>query len=152
MTPLLVQVVVAAHALATLAMTGLIWFVQVVHYPLMREVGTDAFAAYERRHLRRTTIVVCPLMLVELATAVVIVIRSSSPSIDPMLAWSGLVLLLVIWASTASLQVPCHRRLESGFDAAVHARLVRTNWLRTVAWSARSVIAVWMLIDAAHRA
>ena len=29
------------HAAATLFMTGLIWFVQVVHYPLFARVGED---------------------------------------------------------------------------------------------------------------
>ena len=34
-------------------LTGLIWFVQRVNYPLMREVGDDAFVAYENRHVAR---------------------------------------------------------------------------------------------------
>ena len=36
------------HVLATWFMTGVIWFVQVVHYPLMARVGAEGFAAYER--------------------------------------------------------------------------------------------------------
>lgn len=36
------QTVVVVHLLATLAMAGLILFVQVVHYPLMARVGEDA--------------------------------------------------------------------------------------------------------------
>ena len=35
--PLLLQL----HALATIFMAGVIWFVQVVHYPLFRAVGRD---------------------------------------------------------------------------------------------------------------
>jgi len=48
----------------------------------------------------------------------------------------------VIWMSTWLWQVPAHRRLEAGFDAAAHLRLTRTNWVRTAAWTARSVIAL----------
>ena len=36
--------------------------------------------------------------------------------------------------STALLQVPCHTILAQGFDAGAHARLVRTNWIRTCCW------------------
>ena len=52
------------QAAATLAMVGLIWFVQIVHYPLMAQVGRDSFAHYEASHTARTTWVVAPLMLV----------------------------------------------------------------------------------------
>ncbi len=39
-----------AHITATLYMTGLIWFVQIVHYPLFARVGNAEFSAYEQRH------------------------------------------------------------------------------------------------------
>ena len=60
----------------------------------------------------------------------------------------GLVLLVGIHASTILLQVPAHRRLSTGFDAGVHRRLVRTNWVRTVGWSLRGLVAVAMLVVA----
>ena len=62
--------VVAVHTFATLAMMGLIWFVQVVHYPLYAKVGPQAFAEYHALHVSRTTSVVAPLMLAELGAAV----------------------------------------------------------------------------------
>jgi hypothetical protein len=65
------QTVLLIHALVTWFMTGLIWFVQVVHYPLMAAVGSPGFAAYEAAHSRRTTWVVAPVMLAEAATAAV---------------------------------------------------------------------------------
>jgi hypothetical protein len=40
------------HLAATAAMVGLIWFVQVVHYPLFASVGADEFVAYENAHTR----------------------------------------------------------------------------------------------------
>ena len=57
-------------------------------------------------------------------------------------AWIGLALAGVIWRSIWLWQVPAHRRLEARFDAAVHARLTRTNWVRAAAWTARRVIAL----------
>jgi hypothetical protein len=38
------------------------------------------------------------------------------------------------------LQVPLHTRLARGFDPAAHRQLVRTNWLRTLAWTLRALL------------
>jgi hypothetical protein len=62
-----------------------------------------------------------------------------------LLAWIGMVLVGVIRMSTWLWQVPAHRRLEARFDAAVHRRLTRTNWVRAGAWTARSAMAGAML-------
>ena len=132
------------HAAATLYMTGLIWFVQLVHYPLMAKVGPEGYAEYQRLHERYTARAVAPAMLIELATAVALVFNSTD-SVEPWLAWFGLSLVVAIWLSTALLQVPCHRRLSTGFDAVAHRRLVRTNWLRTFLWSGRTVVALSMM-------
>lgn len=130
------------HAVVTAAMTGLIWFVQVVHYPLFARVGVEQFAGYEAEHQRRTTFVVMPLMLAELGLAVAI-----AALVGGVAAFVGLGLVVLIWLSTFIVQVPLHRRLERAFDPGVVGALVRTNWIRTVAWTARSTIAGWMILD-----
>jgi hypothetical protein len=132
--------VLAAHAFATLFMTGLIWFVQVVHYPLFDRVGDSEFATYEKGNTRRTGWVVGGPMLLELGLAVVLAWSPGGTA-----AWCGLGLLGIIWLSTALSQVPMHRRLERGFDPSAHRRLVRGNWIRTTAWSLRGVLSVFML-------
>ncbi len=124
-------------------MTGIIWFVQVVHYPLFSSVGGSAFAAYQAGHTRLTTWVVAPLMLLELATALLL-FRVRPPGATDAALWLGLVLLAVVWASTFFLQVPRHELLATGFDAAAHRALVLTNWLRTGAWSARAALVLWL--------
>lgn len=132
--------VLLVNTAATLFMTGLIWFVQIVHYPLFGAVGQDGFASYEQSHGRLTTFVVGPPMLVEAATAVLLV------ALRPhWTTYLGLALLAAVWISTAFLQVPAHNVLGSGFDATVHSRLVTTNWIRTFAWTARAVLCLALL-------
>ncbi|MEZ5353122.1 MAG: hypothetical protein R2762_10845 [Bryobacteraceae bacterium] len=132
---------VAVHAAATWFMTGLVWFVQMVHYPLFSMVDGAGFAAYEQAHTVRTTWVVAPVMLIELATALLL-FRYRMPRGELML---GAGLLAVVWGSTFLLQVPRHEILSMGFDDVAHGGLVATNWIRTVAWSARGVVAMRML-------
>ena len=124
-------------------MVGLIWFVQIVHYPLFARVGPDSFTAYSEAHSRLTTLVVGPAMLVELGTAVLLLLFHP-PQLPGSVLWLGLALVAAIWLSTALLQVPRHEVLGLGFDALTHRGLVATNWIRTVAWSARGLLVLWM--------
>lgn len=135
------------HLAVTAAMVGLIWFVQVVHYPLFDRVGAGGFSEYESAHRWRTSFVVGPLMGVELLTAVVLLVDPPD-SLGRSLPLAGLVVLLVVHASTVLLQVPAHDRLNLGHDPAVVARLVRTNWVRTAGWTTRGVLAGAMLVVA----
>ena len=129
---------------STGVMIGIIWFVQVVHYPLFARVGAEGFAAYEAAHSRWTTVVVGPPMLLELGTGAYLAL-DPPPGISPLLLWIGLGLIGVVWLSTAFVQVPAHRRLERGWDASAHRALVLSNWIRTVAWTTRGIIVLWIL-------
>jgi len=135
--------ILLAHIAATLFMVGLIWFVQIVHYPLFGSVGVDGFAAYEAAHTQRTTWVVGPPMLVEAGTAALLVwLRPAN--LNGTLLWIGAALLAVIWLSTLLLQVPRHNLLSGGFDPTAYRALVATNWIRTAAWSVRGVLVLWL--------
>jgi hypothetical protein len=132
------------HAAATLFMVGLIWFVQVVHYPLFDRVGTSDFSAYSTRHTTLTGLVVGPPMILEAVTAVALVVWTP-PGISVSLVWTGLLLVAGIWLSTALLQAPRHTTLGRGFDLTAHRFLVTSNWLRTVLWSLRGLVVLCIL-------
>ena len=102
--------VLLANLAATFVMVGIIWFVQIVHYPLFALVGTTGFPAYSAAHSRLTGFVAGPPMLAEAATTVALVL-GPPPGVSSWLAVIGLVLLAVIWLSTAVLQAPRHREL-----------------------------------------
>lgn len=128
---------------STLAMVGLIWFVQVVHYPLFGKVGVGDFHDYEHSHQQRTTLVVAPLMMTEGITALALLwIRPATIPVAAVIV--GVLLVALVWASTFWWQVPFHQRLSKSFDADTHRQLVQSNWLRTVAWSIRGVLVCWM--------
>lgn len=129
---------------ATWAMVGLIWLVQVVHYPLFRFVGSSDFKGFHRNHTRLISWVVGPPMLAEGLSAAFLV-WNLPPRVPSSAALAGFLLLLVIWASTAFLQVPQHNRLALGFDTAAYRKLVATNWVRTTAWSLRGLLTAWLV-------
>ena len=128
-------------ALSASAMAGIIWYVQLVHYPLFAEVGADAWFTYHADHERRTVWVVAPLMVVELGSAAAIVVIGGHGA----LAVAGLLLAATTWVITFALAVPLHRRLNVARDTATLRRLVDVNWLRTAAWTGHGIVAVALL-------
>ena len=130
-----------AQLATTLPLAGLIWTIQLVHYPLFARVGSSAFPAYHADHTTMITWLVGPLMLIELGACAASLV-APHPSLPPRVAWFGISCVAIAWATTAFASVPAHEQLRSGFDPAIHARLVGTNWLRTLAWTARSMMLV----------
>ncbi len=131
------------HGAATWYLVGLCWLVQRVQYPLMARVGADEFALFEAGHVGRIGPVVAPMMLLELGTALALWLAGGDLARQPFFR-VGLVLLVIVWLSTFLVQVPLHETLGRGFDTAAHTALVRTNWIRTIAWSGRGVIVLWI--------
>ncbi len=123
---------------ASCFMAGLIWTMQILNYPLLALVDARDVPRYEQAHNRRFVWLVGPGVLVTLGSAAALLAGRPSgvPLVVPVAA---LALLAVVIASTIRQGAPSHARLAVGWDASVHA-LVRTNWIRTLAWSALAVL------------
>lgn len=122
-------------------MTGLIWFVQVVHYPSFLNYSTNSsgFREFHSKHVLRTGLLVIPVMLIELGTSIALSL-SSFPV--PNINVTGLVIVIIIWISTFLLQAPTHNKLQKGFDESLIRRLIHTNWIRTTLWSIKTLLSL----------
>ena len=127
--------------LATTFMVGLIWYVQIVHYPLFHQVGLEHFKLYADLHRSKTTLVVFAPMLLELFTAVLLVYLKPA-WLSQTTAWVGLILVGLAWLMTLLGSIPDHQKLSQGYNSQVVDHLVLYNWLRTTAWTAR-----WILLS-----
>jgi len=83
-------------------------------------------------HTRDITPIVAPLMVAELYLVSYEVYHAQSA-----ISWIHLVLVIVIWASTFGMQVPLHQKLSAQFSLDIVKSLIRTNWIRTIAWTAK---------------
>jgi len=138
------NLVFLAHLGATLYLVGVIWIVQILVYPLMSNVGADGYSAYHNLHTSRISPLVAPAMIIELLTAIYLAFTMFE-AIDRRYFWFGLGLVLIIWASTFLVQVPLHEKLGASFDSNVQRKLVQTNWIRTISWSLRGALILWMV-------
>ena len=123
-------------------LTGLIWTVQLVHYPGLALVGKAEFARYHAAHTARMGALVGPLMVLELLLAGWLA-WAGRAALPHGAGWWSLALVGAVWAVTFFISVPFHNRLAAnGYDYVVLDGLVRTNWLRTGAWTLRLFILI----------
>lgn len=138
------MLVLLINVAAVLFMTGFIWTMQLVHYPLLDRVGVEAFPTYEADHNRLFFLVAGPGIVVTLVSGVLLLF-SRPPQVPLYTAVLGLLLFAVIVASTVLFQAPQHAKLSNSFDRNAYEFLLRTNWIRTAAWTAYGLLGLWMI-------
>ena len=127
-------------------MVGLIWIIQIVTYPIFSSVGGYKYDKFHSKHVSLITPLVAPLMLFELAVAVVLLLVSG-PYWNYGYSVVNLVFLAIIWASTFLIQIPLHVKLSVRFEKKNHTRLVWTNWIRTFAWTIKGLLSTILIFN-----
>lgn len=136
--------IVIVHAGATWFLVGLIWTIQLVHYPSFSSIDPEVYRDFQQRHMHRMGQLVGLPWLVEGITVLGVFLLAPDDRVR-LLAAVGGVLEIVVIAVTVRSSIPAHNSLSQGFDELAHRRLLRTNWLRTGAWTARGIIALILL-------
>ena len=135
----LAQALFVGNLLVAGFLVGVIWFVQIVHYPLFGQIEAASFPRYHARHSDLTTrVVAVPMILDLVSSGLLLFVRPAWLGLAPAIV--GFVLALLTWLCTFLVAVPLHGRLGAGAEPALVARLVATNWLRTVAWTAHLLL------------
>lgn len=121
-------------------MTGIIWQVQLLTYPQFLKVPLADFIAYHHSHTQRMGWIVAPPMLAELMLALI-----AAWHLESAVSYVSLALVIALWITTALVQIPLHNRLARGYDVPTIQKLVTSNWLRTVLWSTRTVLLIYIV-------
>ena len=145
MNPRIAEFAAVAQVVGSVGMFGVIWVMQVVHYPLMRFASGEQFARFETEHQTRISWVVGPLMAVE-GLCVLAFLFAPPAGLPGWLPWAGAGAEAIAIGTTAFVSAPLHEQLNAHFDEATLHRLVATNWIRTIAWTCRAGLAIAMLV------
>lgn len=111
-------------------LVGIIWLVQLVHYPAFRYVDRSERQGFHKMHTTFITPIVAPLMVSELGLTTYALWIEPSPSACVLFVIVGL-----IWMSTFLIQVPIHNRLAQEWKKEEVTKLITSNWIRTILWS-----------------
>jgi predicted outer membrane lipoprotein len=133
------DLVLLINLLSTWTMVGVIWFVQVVHYPLLSVVPVESAASVAVEHQRRTGWVVGAPMALEGVTTLALLVLVPE-GVAWFVPWLAGIPLAVALGATIFLSVPRHERMAREPDAQVGKELVSTNWVRTIAWTVRGLV------------
>ena len=115
---------------------------QFVHYPAFHGFEMRAYHEWMAFHKLRISFIVIPVMLSELTTSIML---SFGDAFYPLMHQIGLAIVILIWLITFFVQVPLHQQLSDGYSEKVVHRLVSTNRWRTLLWSLKSILGIYML-------
>ena len=138
-------ILLVVHAAGAWCMAGIGWFVQSVHYPLFPFVRGEDWTKFHAAHSRRTALVVAVPWAVEGFSALAIVVANPT-GVSRWLPVAAVGLAGISVVGTLAFALPAHSQLAVNFADAPHRRLLRTGWIRTLAWTGAGVVAGAMVM------
>jgi hypothetical protein len=126
------------HLFACFAMTGIIWLVQLIIYPFFKLVGKNEFHSFHQFHMKQMTIIVAPLMLLELLTAIILLFNHREP-----IYFFNLISVASLSILTFFKNVPLHHKLIYDLPKSKND-LILWNWPRTLIWTLRSFVLFYL--------
>lgn len=138
-------------------MVGMIWVIQVLHYPSLGKAGKLTFEteneaiydALQSQHVDRIgNLLIVPWLTEGITLLVILWIalfgRDTLARVPALINGAAMAVILAI---SGFWSAPAHGKLLDRFDPDVYDRLMTANLVRTMAWTICGVAAVWSLVD-----
>ena len=134
-----IEILSKVHFLSTSLMVGIIWVIQLLHYPAFNFIKESDYVEFQHFHMQRISFIVVPVMILELFSAFMLVYYLQSN-----LLTLCLIILLFIWLITFVFFTKLHQSLLGGYNKTIVDKLVKINWSRTILWSLRLIILIYI--------
>jgi hypothetical protein len=125
------------NLVVTFGLMILIWIIQILHYPSFHFYQLEDFDKAMIFHQKYISILTIPLMLTELFITSYLFYHQIN-----LINSISILIVLIIWLSTFFVQVPIHEKLLKNKDTHLIDQLVKTNWARTILWTAKLILLV----------
>ena len=129
------------HIISTSIMVGVIWVMQLVHYPSFKYVKESDYIIFQKYHMSNISYIVFPVMFTELITALLIFF-SGEKSLFFVLS---LICLFLIWVITGVLFTKYHSILKEGKDLMIIEKMIKANWIRALLWTMRLIMILFVI-------
>jgi len=119
---------------------------QLQHYGIYPAVPKEGFAEYMRANNRAAALpTILPGMVLLILSIALVVFRPSF--VRPYEAWAALALNLITLFSTFRWQRPLQGEMATaGYDETKVSLLIRTNWIRTIAYLLLALLCASILL------
>jgi hypothetical protein len=129
------ELLLNVNFISTSAMVGIIWVIQLLHYPSFHFINEMKYVEFQHFHMTRISFIVIPVMFLELTSAILLGYFFRS-----ILTIILIIILVGIWGVTFIFFTNIHQDLTKGYDSNIVNWLVKINWCRTALWSLRLII------------
>ena len=126
------------HLVSTSIMVGVIWIIQLVHYPTFLFIDKQKYMKFQEFHMSRVSYIVMPTMIAELFSGIYILLYNNILMVNTFFLLASFSLFLN-WVITALVFVKIHNGLLIKYEKNIILLLVKFNWIRTILWSLRLV-------------
>ncbi len=127
------------HCIATFIMVGVIWVIQLVHYPSFYYIDKKKYQSFQKFHMNNISYIVMPTMLVELCTGFILILYFNN-LYGNFTFYLSIFLLFCIWLITGIIFTKLHNKLLEGYDELIIKKMIEWNWSRTLFWTFRFVL------------
>lgn len=124
------------HFFLTFFMTGVIWLIQLIHYPSFSFIDKNKYSKFQTFHMNKITPIVGPIIILEVSTGFYLLYFFNSESIFFLINFLINILILMM---TIIVFGTIHKKLIDGFKTSLFKKLISLNWIRTFLWSLKSI-------------
>jgi hypothetical protein len=137
---------ISLNLISTLMIAGIFWFIQLVHYPMFRQMPANSLINYSYHHYQKITRIIAPLFVIDLVTLLyMIVILPTSISVN--LAITGTLIFVLIILVTQLWFSPMLQKLSKQPNDYLISKLVNMNWIRTLSWTLKGLITIIIAVE-----
>ena len=129
------------HIISTSIMVGVIWVIQLVHYPSFKYVNESDYIIFQKYHMSNISNIVFPVMFTELITALIILFFGEKSLFFVL----SLICLFLIWVMTGVLFTKYHSILKEGKDLMIIEKMIKANWIRALLWTMRLIMILFVI-------
>lgn len=142
------KTIFAIYLFSAVYCAGSMTVLQLQHFALYPKVGQEAFKDYVVANNKAAFLpAIIPALLVFITTAILLLTRPPFMALPTVLI--SFALNLINLASSFMWQARLHSELAGiGYDEPLIQRLIRTNWIRTIALFAQALLAVNCVVSA----
>lgn len=141
----LISVALIGNLCASVFMTGIVWFIQFVQYPLLNHISSFDFSCYFKKYITRLAWIMYPVMIIEICFALWLAFLPVQSKLQlPILI--TYILLALACLNTFLIQAPLNHKLQLAFNKAVFSKILFYNRIRFFSWAIRTMILCWIIL------